>query len=759
MDLYLIIVIVLFVLAVSDLVVGVSNDAVNFLNSAIGSRVAPRHIILIIASLGILVGTTFSSGIMEVARKGIFNPEMFLFSDIMVVFLAVMITDVLLLDLFNTFSLPTSTTVSIVFELLGASVAVASIKVIQLDGGIDQMIAFINTSKALAIISGILLSVVISFTVGALIQYLIRLLFTFNYSKKLKVFGGLWGGFALSFILYFILVKGAKGSSFLNAEQSKWILDHSFQIISISFVTFGIIFQFLAMFTKVNIFKPIVLVGTFALALAFAANDLVNFIGVPLAGFSSYLIAQASADPSSLLMEALREPVTTETVLLLAAGIIMVVTLWFSKKAQSVTKTEVNLGRQFEGFERFESSLLSRVIVRMGLSLGDGIKKMLPQSLLKMINRRMDKSKYFEEKSKDGEVPSFDLLRASVNLMVASVLISFATSLKLPLSTTYVTFMVAMGTSFSDKSWGRESAVYRINGVLTVIGGWFFTAFMAFTASALFATAIYFGGMIVTAIMLGIAAYIIFRTHILHKLRSAEEDENEKSLAEEDKTGKDAIIKCVTKTQKYLDAVGKTVANSFDGLAAGDRDKLKKTKKEAKKIRKLADSITSNIFKTIQILEEHEINENHRFGKIIASIQEISNNVTSLVGRSFGHIDNNHNKPVKEQLTELFEIEKLLSQQIDVTITSLSIDKEFNSEKIEESIKELKKSLKKFDKNQFSRIKKKATSTRSSMLFISLLGDAENISEQINTLAIMCNDTTKPLIKDGVKEKPDVKKA
>lgn len=319
--------------------------------------------------------------------------------------------------------------------------------------------------------------------------------------------------------------------------------------------------------------------------------------------------------------------------------------------------------------------------------------------------------------------------------------------------------MVAMGTSFSDKSWGRESAVYRINGVLTVIGGWFFTAFMAFTASALFATAIYFGGMIVTAIMLGIAAYIIFRTHILHKLRSAEEDENEKSLAEEDKTGEDAIIKCVTKTQKYLDAVGKTVANSFDGLAAGDRDKLKKTKKEAKKIRKLADSITSNIFKTIQILEEHEINENHRFGKIIASIQEISNNVTSLVGRSFGHIDNNHNKPVKEQLTELFEIEKLLSQQIDVTITSLSIDKEFNSEKIEESIKELKKSLKKFDKNQFSRIKKKATSTRSSMLFISLLGDAENISEQINTLAIMCNDTTKPLIKDGVKEKPDVKKA
>lgn len=759
MELYLVIVIVLFVLAISDLVVGVSNDAVNFLNSAIGSRVAPRHIILLVASLGILVGTTFSSGLMEVARKGIFNPEMFQFSDIMIVFLAVMLTDVLLLDLFNTFGLPTSTTVSIVFELLGSAVAVGSIKVIEAGNGIEGLIEYINTSKALAIISGILVSVVVAFTVGAIIQFLVRLLFTFDFMKRIRRYGGLWGGFALSFITYFILVKGAKGASFLTEDQLKWILDNSWEIIGFSFIAWGIIFQILTLTTKINILKPIVLVGTFALALAFAANDLVNFIGVPLAGLSSYLIAAASPDHNSLMMDALREPVKTQTFLLLGAGIIMVITLWFSKKAQSVTKTEVNLGRQFEGFERFESSLISRIIVRMSLSLSDGFKKVFPLALQRFIQNRMDKSKYVIEKDNTGTAPHFDMLRASVNLMVASVLISFATSLKLPLSTTYVTFMVAMGTSLSDKAWGRESAVYRVNGVLTVIGGWFFTAFMAFTAAALFASLIYYGGMIVIIILLGIAAYIIFRTHILHKLRSAEEEEDEQSISEDDKDSEEAILKCIKKTQKFLDSVSKTVGNTIDSLAGGDRDKLKKTKKEAKKIRKQADSITSNIFKTIQILEESEVKEEQRFGKIIASIQEIANNITSMTQRSFNHIDNNHSKPIKEQINDLKDLEKILSKQISATVDTLSVKEKDKFDKINDSVSELKKSIKKFDKNQFSRIKKKVTSTRNSMLFISLLGDTENISDQVNTLAEMCYETVKPFMKDApVKDEDDKKK-
>lgn len=755
MELYLVIVIVLFVLAISDLVVGVSNDAVNFLNSAVGSRVAPRHIIMIVASIGILVGTTFSSGIMEVARKGIFNPEMFQFPDIMIVFLAVMLTDVLLLDLFNTFGLPTSTTVSIVFELLGSAVAIASIKVIEAGGGFESLMTYINTSKALAIISGILISVVVAFTAGAIIQFLVRILFTFDFMKKVRRYGGLWGGFALSFITYFILVKGAKGASFLSDDQMIWIEAHGWEIIAFSFVAWGIIFQILTVATKINILKPIVLAGTFALALAFAANDLVNFIGVPLAGLSSYLIAEASSNPESLMMDALREPVKTQTLLLLAAGLIMVVTLWFSKKAQSVTKTEVNLGRQFEGFERFESSLISRVIVRMSLSLNDGLKKILPISFQKFIQSRMDKSKYVIEKDKHGVKPHFDMLRASVNLLVASVLISFATSLKLPLSTTYVTFMVAMGTSLSDKAWGRESAVYRVNGVLTVIGGWFFTAFMAFTAAALFASLIYYGGLVVILILLGIAAFVIFRTHLLHKLRSKEEEEDEQSMTEDEKDGVDAINKCVKKTQKYLDAVEKIIGNSFSGLAEGNRNQLNKTKKETKKIRKQADSITSSIFKTIQLLDESEVTEEQRFGKIISSLQEISNNVTGLVQRNFKHIDNNHSKPNKEQVSELNELEKLLSKQIKETIKILSGKNPDKFDEIAELVGELKRAIKSYDKNQFQRIKNKETSTRNSLLFISLIGDVETIAEQVYTLSALCYETAKPMIEEKVQKKKE----
>ncbi len=748
MELYLVIVVILFILAISDLMVGVSNDAVNFLNSAIGSKVAPRHIIIIVASLGIIVGTTFSSGLMEVARKGIFNPEMFLFQDIMIVFLAVMLTDVLLLDLFNTFALPTSTTVSIVFELLGSAVAIATIKVFEAGSGIDGLIDYINTSKALAIISGILISVVVAFTCGAIVQFLVRLTFTFDFMSRIRKFGGLWGGITLSFITYFIMVKGAKGASFLSEDQMNWILANSWEIIGISFIFWGIVFQILTSVTKINILKPIVLVGTFALALAFAANDLVNFIGVPLAGLASYKIALNSSDPLSLLMDALRGPVKTQTILLLLAGFIMVLTLWFSKKAQSVTKTEVNLGRQFEGFERFESSLVSRVIVRMSISLSNIFRKISPRTLQEGISRRMDKANYVPGKGYDGSTPAFDLLRASVNLVVASILISFATSLKLPLSTTYVTFMVAMGTSLSDKAWGRESAVYRVNGVLTVIGGWFFTAIMAFTAAAAFATIIYYGGVIVIAVLLLIAAYIIFKTHILHKLRSAEEEENERSLSEEDIDSNDAFKKCISKTQSYLEAVDKTITKSLNGLSKGDRDILNKAKKDAKKISKQADSITSSVFKTIQLIEDIEPKEDQRFGKIIASIQEISNNVTALVKRNFDHIDNNHSKPIADQVDELKSLENILSKQIKAVIDNLSTKKESNFKLIQENLLDLKKNIKKFDKNQFKRIKKKATSTRSSMLFISILGDTENISDQINTLAEMCQQTAAPVFKE-----------
>ncbi len=393
---YIILVVILFALAISDLIVGVSNDAVNFLNSAIGSKVAPRYVIMIIASLGILVGTTFSSGMMEVARKGIFHPDQFYFSEIMVIFLAVMLTDVVLLDVFNTLGLPTSTTVSIVFELLGAAVAVALVKINHLGQTAGELANYINSAKALAIISGILLSVIISFTVGSIVMYLTRLVFSFDYKKTFKYFGAIWGGIAITAITYFILIKGAKGASFLTDSTADWIKHNSTLIIIYSFIGWTILLQVLYWVVKLDILKMIVLVGTFALAMAFAGNDLVNFIGVPLAGLKSFqaFIANPGAEPDSFLMVALTGKAKANTVLLLIAGVVMVLTLWLSKKARKVTETEVNLSRQGAGSERFGSSMLSRTIVRAAMDISNIVNKITPKAVQKGIEKRFDSTEY-----------------------------------------------------------------------------------------------------------------------------------------------------------------------------------------------------------------------------------------------------------------------------------------------------------------------------------------------------------------------------
>jgi hypothetical protein len=434
-----------------------------------------------------------------------------------------MLTDIILLDLYNTFGLPTSTTVSIVFELLGAAVAVSLLKISQAGAPFRDVVNYINTGKALAIIFGILLSIGVAFIVGALVQIATRLLFTFDYEKRLKRYGALWGGAALASIIYFILINGAKGSSFITPETLAWIKGHSGLILLASFAFFTVLLQTFMTLTRVNALKVVVLVGTFALAMAFAANDLVNFIGVPLAGLAAYSVAGAAADPMTATMEALQQPVQSSTLFLLIAGIIMVATLWLSRKAKSVTRTEVRLGRQEEGYERFESTVLSRAIVRLVSSVFETGGRLAPPAIRRWANGRLDRSEFRPAPSADGTVPFFDLVRAAVNLMVASALISLATSFKLPLSTTYVTFMVAMGTSFSDQAWGRESAVYRVSGVLTVIGGWFFTAMMAFTVSGVFAVIIYYGqiwGMIGIG---SVAILLLVRTRDLHRVREKEE--------------------------------------------------------------------------------------------------------------------------------------------------------------------------------------------------------------------------------------------
>ena len=738
MEIYFVIVIILFLLAASDLIVGVSNDAVNFLNSAVGSKVAPRHIILIVASLGVFAGTAFSSGLMEVARKGIFNPEMYLFQEVMIIFVAVMITDVLLLDLFNTFGLPTSTTVSIVFELLGAAVAVSILKLAESGADFAGFVQYINSSKALAIILGILLSIAIALVVGALIQFITRLIFTFDFKSRIKRYGAIWGSIALTAITYFILVKGAKGTSFLSEEAVKYILNNTSIILVGSLIIWFLVLQILLFTTKIDILKPIVLIGTFALALAFAANDLVNFIGVPLAGLSSYVISSSSSDPLNVLMEGLRSPAKSHTFILLGAGAIMVITLWLSKKARSVTKTEVDLGRQFEGFERFESSVFARSIVRMILSASSIYHKIFPAKIQSYINKRFENARSV---SLDSSAPSFDLLRASVNLMVASILISFATSLKLPLSTTYVTFMVAMGTSLADRAWGRESAVYRVNGVITVIGGWFFTAFMAFTVTAIFATIIFYGGITAIIILLIIAAYFLVKTYLLHKERSIDEEEMERIYYQTIQNGFDGTVNSFEAIDDFIKSSVSCVREALDGLYKEDRILLKQTRKKAKKINKKARMITGNIFKTVQILEDKEIKKGKKFGKVINSIQEIALNSRSIVQNCHDHIDNNHSRPYQDEYDSLVKLYNFLNEEVQGASDILS-NKNFASlEGFKNTVLKFRDVADSFDLTQVSRIKNSDSSARNSLLYLRISSDTENISLHILNLVTALKST------------------
>jgi len=514
LEILFIAVLFLALFAVFDLTVGVSNDAANFLNSSLGSKVAPRYIIMIVASLGILMGVVFSSGMMEVARKGIFHPDLFTMPELIIIFISVMLTDIVLLDIFNTYALPTSTTVSIVFELLGGAVAVSVLKIMDNNEGLVNLSKYINTSKAMIIIFGILLSVIVAFIFGAVVQFVSRIIFTFDYTKTMKRFGALWGGIALSSITYFILIKGAKGASFISPETISWIKGNTFTILIAIFFASAAFLQLL-LFMKVNIFKPIVLMGTFALAMAFAANDLVNFIGVPMAGYHAYISAMATDSPLTASMSALEQKVPTETYFLLVAGVIMILTLWISKKARTVSSTEISLAQQYEGEEKYESAFISRVIVRAVLNSGKLIRTISPAFLYNWINKRFDTTKYKVEADAEKR-PSFDLLRASVNLMVASGLISYATSHKLPLSTTYVTFMVAMGSSFADKAWGRDSAVYRITGVVTVITGWFFTAMSAFSLCFVVSVIIFYGKTAGFLALLAAGGFVIVKNHRRH---------------------------------------------------------------------------------------------------------------------------------------------------------------------------------------------------------------------------------------------------
>jgi len=677
-NIYFLMIMALIVLAIADLVVGVSNDAVNFLNSALGSKAVSFKTIMIVASLGIAFGAIFSSGMMEVARKGIFVPGEFYFNEIMIIFLAVMITDILLLDFFNTLGMPTSTTVSIVFELLGAAVAMALIKIGADNGSFSDVVKYINTEKATEIIIGILLSVVVAFSVGAIVQYVSRVLLSFDFEKKAKWVGAVFGGFALAAITYFIFIKGLKGTDYY-ANIKPLIEGKTMMIIAVSFVVWSLLSYLAVVVFKLNIYKVIIIIGTFALALAFAGNDLVNFIGVPIAAWQSYEAWSASGIPATeFSMDVLSKKVPTPTLFLVAAGLIMVLTLWLSSKAKNVVKTSIDLSSQEDTKERFEPHFLSRNLVKMTMMISDYTATVVPDKLQQKIEGQFKKPVIKLSKTKKHELPAFDMVRAAVNLMVASVLISIATSMKLPLSTTYVTFMVAMGTSLADRAWGSESAVYRVAGVLNVIGGWFFTAIVAFIAAGTVAYLIHLGGASMIAVLLLLAVLLISRNYIKHSKKSKESKVEDSLNKAESGSIHGVIEESADNISKALKRVGKINAQTIKGLINQDLNKLSKARQSVVKLESEVEDLQNDIFYFIKDLDDSYLGASKFYIDVIGSLQDVAQSSSLIAKVSHKHINNQHKKLKKRQTEELLEINDkllILFSNISDVFDSRSFDK------------------------------------------------------------------------------------
>ncbi len=762
MDIYLIMIIALGLLAVGDLVVGVSNDAVNFLNSALGSKAISVRNIMILASLGVAVGAVFSSGMMEVARKGIFNPNMFFFSEIMIIFMAVMITDILLLDFFNTLGMPTSTTVSIVFELLGAAVAVSLIKIFAIGGDASMLVEYINVTKATQIIGGILLSVFVAFSVGALVQYISRLMLSYNYEKKANWVGSLFGGVALTSITYFILMKGIKGTAY--AKQSFDILNGSTianfmetQVVFIAFTSFILLSIFsyiLISFLKINIYKIIIGVGTFSLALAFAGNDLVNFIGVPIAAWQSYEAWSVSGiQATEFSMEVLATKVPTPTILLFLAGMVMVVTLWISSKAKKVTKTEIDLARQQDTKERFKPNFLSRGLVRLSVSFSNITSKLLSQGSKDIIESRFEKPAIQLSSNKSIELPAFDMIRAAVNMMVAAILISIATSFKLPLSTTYVTFMVAMGTSLADRAWGSESAVYRVAGVLNVIGGWFFTAFIAFTGCGLIAFLINLGGPSAIAILLFLALIILARNYISHRKETAQIKNEDALSTAESSSIQGLIIESSSNVSKASKKVKKIFTASINGLATQDLKALKKNKKEVKSLAEEIDDLRNDLFYFIKNLDESTIKGASNFYiNVLGSLQDISESLQYISKVTFKHINNNHKALTFNQIRELKEISLELETLFERIKFAFSKNNYKEISSILDSKNQLLKSVREKINNQISRTKSEESSPKNTTLYFSILTESKDLIKATMAMLELYNEQYDSSIKPPVTE-------
>ena len=727
-SIYLGIVIFLFLLAIFDLTVGVSNDAVNFLNSAIGAKAASFKTIILIAAAGIFCGATMSNGMMEIARHGIFRPEAFHFNELMCIFLAVMVTDVVLLVIFNTLGLPRSTTVSMVFELLGGTFALAMLKIA---AGPESLTfaELLNTEKALTVILGIFLSVAIAFFFGTLVQYLSRIIFTFNYTTKLKWTIGLFGGIAVTAIIYFMLIKGIKDASFMTDAHKLWVKDNTLTIVGGCFVFFTVLMQILH-WCKVNVFKVIVLLGTFALAMAFAGNDLVNFVGVPLAGFSSYtdFMANGNGVANDYLMGALNEPAKTPFIFLFLSGVIMVISLITSKKAQNVIKTSVDLSRQDDGNEMFGSSAIARSLVRSMTTLGNNISKIIPEKVKVWLDSRFNKDEAILANG-----AAFDLVRASVNLVLAGLLIALGTSLKLPLSTTYVAFMVAMGSSLADRAWGRESAVFRVTGVLSVIGGWFITAGAAFIICFFVTMIMYFGGMTAMVIMIGVAAFILIRSNNKYrkKMKSEKQDDVfQQMLSSKDKAVVWNLLRQHVRENlvKVLDFAANTYGQMTDGFIREDLKSLRKAvsstndeKDILKKIRRKETLGMRRIDRNVAI------EKNTWFHLGSNSSEQMMYCLKRMCEPCKEHVDNNFNPLPAECAEEFVPIRDMLKSLLERTKDIIDKGNYEEADLVLAEGEELKTCLSRLHKMRIERMQEENSSVKLSLVYLNLLQESQEL--------------------------------
>ena len=724
---YLCIIIFLFVLAVFDLIVGVSNDAVNFLNSAVGAKAASFKTILFIAGIGIFIGAALSNGMMDIARHGIYQPEHFYFAEIMCILLAVMLTDVVLLDVFNSMGMPTSTTVSLVFELLGGTFALSLIKVHNSDTlGLGDLI---NTDKALSVIMAIFVSVAIAFFFGMLVQWIARVIFTFNYKKKMKYSIALFGGIAATSIIYFMLIKGLKDSSFMTPDNKLWIQENTWLLIATFFVFFTILMQVLH-WLKVNVFKVVVLMGTFALALAFAGNDLVNFIGVPLAGFSSFMdyTANGAGNANGFLMTSLLGPAKTPWYFLIGAGAVMVYALCTSKKAHAVIKTSVDLSRQDEGEETFGSTPIARTVVRISMTMANSISRIMSSGTKEWFNSRFCKD---EAIIADGA--AFDLVRASVNLVLAGLLIALGTSLKLPLSTTYVTFMVAMGTSLADRAWGRDSAVYRITGVLSVIGGWFITAGAAFTICFFVALVLHYGGNISIIALIALAVFILIRSQVMYKKRKAKAQGNETLKQLMQTSNSEEALQLMRKhTREELAKVLEYAETNFELTITsflhenlrGLRRAMGSTKFEKQLIKQMKRTGTVAMCR----LDNNTVLDKGLYyyqGNDFAS--ELVYSISRLCEPCLEHIDNNFNPLDAIQKGEFSDATEDITYLIQQCRKKLE-NNEYNN--LEEEIRranDLNGQLSLLKRKELQRIQSQPGSIRVSMVYLTMVQEAQNV--------------------------------